>query len=615
MHNKYDINEYVVKLDKLGKIIIYLRKSREDIIDGRYASTEETLSRHEEQLQQWAENNLGYRIPEDYIFKEVVSGEKIKNRPEFQKVLKMIENDDIDGVLVVNCSRLSRGDLIDCGTIINTFEVTKTLVLTPPKIYNLKNKYDKRFFKDELLRGNEYLEQTKELLQNGRHWSTSIGKYIGSVAPYGYDRVTCKEMKVSDGKGFTLRPNDKAEIVKLMFDMYVDGAGCYKIASRLNEMNAPYIDDTPWERCKVQRILKNTTYYGYLTYGEYTTVEKMVNGETISQRRYNKDCPKYKGLHTPIVSKEQWDAVQSRLSVGEAPVRKGEETQNPLAGIVKCAICHRAMVRNADNRKYAKKRVNDLNKAELLQFLNEHKKKAKLSGRKLAVMLDVKTHYCHDWFGTNEARFHPNSPLFVSKWEDIKKALNITDNRFDKAVTEFKEVTRAPALVCSGHNCENTSARVHAVEEIVIEEVKKRFEDYTYFVDNYAVEITKKIASAKKTASSIDKDIALKEKQIRNAKIAYEKGIDSIEEYIDRKKELLSEIDALNEKKNKIVNADEEEKTITIKKSVPILKNVFESYNELSSGERNALLRTIIESIEYNRMGGGEIKLDICWLV
>ena len=145
--------------------------------------------------------------------------------------------------------------------------------------------------------------------------------------------------------------------------------------------------------------------------------------------------------------------------------------------------------------------------------------------------------------------------------------------------------------------------------------MKKRFEDYTYFVDNYAVEITKKIASAKKTAASIDKDIALKEKQIRNAKIAYEKGIDSIEEYIDRKKELLSEIDALNEKKNKIVNADEEEKTITIKKSVPILKNVFESYNELSSGERNALLRTIIESIEYNRMGGGEIKLDICWLV
>lgn len=77
---KYNLNDYRIEVDKLGKIIIYLRKSREDIIDGRYASTEETLARHEEQLQQWAEANLGYRIPENHIFKEVVSGEKIRNR-------------------------------------------------------------------------------------------------------------------------------------------------------------------------------------------------------------------------------------------------------------------------------------------------------------------------------------------------------------------------------------------------------------------------------------------------------------------------------------------------------------------------------------------------------
>lgn len=102
---------------------------------------------------------------------------------------------------------------------------------------------------------------------------------------------------------------------------------------------------------------------------------------------------------------------------------------------------------------------------------------------------------------------------------------------------------------------------------------------------------------------------------MKNAKIAFEKGIDSIEEYIDRKTELVAELEELKEKKRKAEEANEENDTETIKKSVPILKNVFDSYYELSTGERNTILRTIIESIEYTRIDGGEISLDICWLI
>ena len=612
---KYNLNDYRIEVDKLGKIIIYLRKSREDIIDGRYASTEETLARHEEQLQQWAEANLGYRIPENHIFKEVVSGEKIKNRPVFKEVLKMTETETIGGILCINVSRLSRGELKDCGTIIDTFSVTDTKILTPQKIYDLQNKYDKRFFKDEILRANDYLEMTKELLQNGRHWSTSIGKFVGSVAPFGYDRVTCKEMKVADEKGFTLRPNADAETVKQIFDMYTSGNGCYKIASHLNSTHTPYIDDKQWDRCIIQRILKNTTYCGFLTYGEITTVEKMIDGEKLTFRRKNNDCPIYKGLHTPVVSKEQFDIVQGKLKLGESPTRRGNETRNPLAGLVKCSVCNRAMVYNADSRESSKKRVHELDRNELLQFLNEHKKKAKLSARKLSEILNVKKHYCQDWFGGNVGRFHPNSPLFVSKWHEIKKAVNIETDKYDKAVTEFAPVTRETRLVCSGHSCAATSAVLSAVEKLVIEDVKKRFDDYTYFLDNYAVEITKKETAAKKAIKNIEKSIEQKEKQMKNAKIAFEKGIDSIEEYIDRKTELVAELEELKEKKRKAEEANEENDTETIKKSVPILKNVFNSYYELSTGERNTILRTIIESIEYTRIDGGEISLDICWLI
>lgn len=617
MRKPYDINDYAIKLDKLGKIIIYLRKSREDMIDGRYASDEETLSRHEEQLQQWAKNTLGYEIPPENIYKEVGSGEKIKTRPVFQEVLKQIENEDVDGVLVVNCSRLSRGDLIDCGTIIKTFEVTNTLVLTPPKVYNLNDKYDKRFFKDELLRGNDYLEQAKELLANGRHWSTSQGKFVGSVAPFGYDKVTCKEMNVADGKGFTLRPNANAEYVKLIFDMFCDGAGFHKIASHLKEINAPLLKNKEWDHCKVRNVLSSVTYCGYLTWGHRTKQERMIGGEIIEYRAKNDNCPIYKGLHTAIISESQYKQAQERAKIyGENPTRKDKDTKNPLAGVLKCGICGRAMLRNPHSNQATRKRKYALDKAELQQFMNQHKKALKLSNAEIARRLNIKKHYANEWFSNNPKKFYP-AELFIEKWEDIKELLQIKDNRFDKAITVFEDVKKPETLSCSGHRCENVSSNLNIVENKLIERIRDRVKDYRNFLDNYAEEIVKKAHTAEKASQNIDKKIAMVERQLKNARIAYEQEVDTLQEYIERKKELNAELDKLLEEKSNTTVEVEKEKTITIKKAVPKLEQVLNDYYELTAAERNALLKNIFESIEYvkEEKNSDDIKLDICWLI
>lgn len=617
MRKPYDINDYAIKLDKLGKIIIYLRKSREDMIDGRYASDEETLSRHEEQLQQWAEEKLGYRIPPENIYKEVGSGEKIKTRPVFQEVLKQIESEDVDAVLVVNCSRLSRGDLIDCGTIIKTFEVTNTLVLTPPKIYNLNDKYDKRFFKDELLRGNDYLEQAKELLANGRHWSTSQGKFVGSVAPFGYDKVTCKEMNVADGKGFTLRPNANAEYVKLIFDMFCNGAGFHKIASHLKEINAPLLKNKEWDHCKVRNVLSSVTYCGYLTWGHRIKQERMIGGEIIEYRAKNDNCPIYKGLHTAIISESQYKQAQERAKIyGENPTRKDKDTKNPLAGILKCGICGKAMLRNPHSNQATRKRKYALDKADLQQFMNQHKKALKLSNAEIARRLNIKKHYANEWFSNNPKKFYP-AELFVEKWEDIKELLQIKDSRFDKAITVFEDVKKPETLSCSGHRCENVSSNLHIVESKLIERIRDKVKDYRNFLDNYAEEIVKKAHTAEKASQNIDKKIAMVERQLKNARIAYEQEADTLQEYIERKKELNAELDKLLEEKANTTVEVEKEKTITIKKAVPKLEQVLNDYYELTAAERNALLKNIFESIEYvkEEKNSDDIKLDICWLI
>ena len=72
--------------------------------------------------------------------REVVSGESIEDRIEIKKVLLRMENADVIGVLVVDPQRLSRGDLEDCGRLINALKWTNTLVLTPMMTYDMSNK-------------------------------------------------------------------------------------------------------------------------------------------------------------------------------------------------------------------------------------------------------------------------------------------------------------------------------------------------------------------------------------------------------------------------------------------------------------------------------------------
>ncbi len=615
----YNINDYNIELNKLGKVIIYLRKSREDMIDGRYASDEETLSRHLGQLQEWSKRFLGYEIPEENIYKEVVSGEKISARPVFKEVLNLIEKDDsIDAILCINCSRLSRGDLVDCGNLINILEITNTLVLTPQKTYNLKNKYDKRFFKDELLRGNDYLEMVKELLSNGRHWSVSQGKYIASAAPFGYDKVTCKEMNVADGKGFTLRPNENAEYVKMIFQWYLDGIGTYHIASQLIDMNAPLVHEKEWNHCSVRRILTNPTYYGYLTYGKRPTKEKIIDGKVVQYRELDKNCPIYKGLHSPIISKEDFMVVQEKLKVNDPiPLRKSFQQKSSLSGLVKCAICGRAFVRMPKYNHITRKRRYQLNKDEFQAYLNEHKEKAGLTTADMMRLLDIPKFRAYEWFGNNHRKFYP-SDYFVSRWDDIKKILNIKDGKYEDIVLEYEDVVKKESLVCSAHKCTNVSTNFEVVENMILDEIKKRYENFSYYLENYEEEYTKVIKANKKNSENIDKKIALIQKQLKNAKIAYEQEVDSLQEYIERKKELNEELELLIKKKDEIGKDDEEDKIITIKKSIPILKNVFENYYKLSVVERNELLKTIIESVMYlktERYNDDSIKLDICWII
>lgn len=599
----YNMNDYHIELDKLGKVIIYLRKSREEMSDFKQ-STEETLARHEEILQKWAKANLGYEIPKEYIFREVVSGETIEDRPAFKEVLKLIDNGDVDGLLVVEPERTTRGDLIDCGTVIRSLKLTNTLCITPVKIFNLNVEYDERMFKDQLLRGNDYLEYTKRILRRGKNLSAEQGKFLGSVPPYGYDRIKCAELGVADRKGWTLIPNDNSDIVRMIFNMAEEGIGVDRIAKHLINIEAPLPHSANWNDSTIKCILNNEVYFGVIAWGKVRTITKLIDGTPTKKQVKQKEYPIYRGLHQPIITKELFDKVQEGLAGRyKNPIPKGEVFKNPLGGICKCGNCGRAMIQNSHNGDVFKKRKYEVDKEKLYNLLQSQRKALKIPIAEINRQMG-----CNPFKGGfyyifapkfNEKKFYLGD-LLTNNWFKLKSLLKIETDEFDKPLTEFEEVVKPTTLLCN-EGCGIPSSKLYLVEEKVVDSLKELLKDYHVYLDGYEEEYEKVVRSNSKSLKSIEKELEKKQMQLTRAKELVEQGIYSPQEFLERKKELNSVIEKLTLEKTIISNHKEEDKVIKIKKAIPSLEKILDNYYSMPMEERNNSLKFVIDKIVYNK--------------
>ena len=324
---------------KPDEILVYLRKSR---ADDPLLSVEDVLAKHETILDEWAEKNLSGPIPAENRFKEVVSGESIADRTEFQKVLKAIESPKIKAVLVVEISRLGRPDMEEIGKITKIFRYTDTLVITPMKTFDIKNEYDRDMFERELKRGNEYLEYTKKLLSRGRELSVRSGNYVCSKPIFGYDKIT-----IMDGKRKcpTLSINEEqANIVRMVFDSYVNkNIGTQTIANRLNDMGVKPPQTERWSADTIRNMLENPHYTGKVQWNERKAVLVVDNGEFRKTRpkTTNGEYMLCEGRHEAIISEELFNAAQAKRGRSHRTCAN-KELRNPLASLLYCE-CGRSM--------------------------------------------------------------------------------------------------------------------------------------------------------------------------------------------------------------------------------------------------------------------------------
>lgn len=324
------------------KIALYLRKSRADEEMERQGQGE-TLSKHRKALLKIAKER-NFNIVE--IKEEIVSGESLFHRPKMLELLKEVESKLYEGVLVMDMQRLGRGDMQDQGLILKTFKDSNTKIITPQKTYDLSNDFDEEYSEFESFMSRKELKMINRRMQGGRVRSIEDGNYLGTNPPIGYDIDFI-------GRSRTLKPNAQADIIRMIFDMYVNGKGAGMIAEELNNLGYRTTNGNIFERTSICFIIKNLVYIGKLTWKKKESKKSVTEGKRRDTKtRDKKDWIIVDGKHTGLIEESVFYAAQEIINGKyHVPYQLVNGMANPLAGVIICGICGSKMVL----RKYGKK--------------------------------------------------------------------------------------------------------------------------------------------------------------------------------------------------------------------------------------------------------------------
>jgi len=327
----------------LDKYAIYLRKSRADL-DAEALGEGETLARHKKILTELAARKGLYV---EKIYQEIVSGETIEARPQIQQLIKDCYAGLYRGIIIVEVTRLSRGNQGDAQTIMDCLKYANKnnglLVITPTKVYDVAhNSDDEEYMEFELFMSRREYKMIKKRMDRGRKQAVVEGNYMGSYRPYGYDILKTRTSR-------TLVPNEEeAPIVKQIFELAVEknySAG--KIARTLTAMGVPtYRNEQEWSGATVKTILMNPTYMGKVRWNDRMQVKTMVNGELVASRprsNHTDHYMEYEGKHKKyaLVDEATFQAAKSKYYSDKT--KADFKLQNPLAGIFRCKECGKMM--------------------------------------------------------------------------------------------------------------------------------------------------------------------------------------------------------------------------------------------------------------------------------
>ncbi|WP_024860205.1 recombinase family protein [Ruminococcus flavefaciens] len=259
-----------------------------------------------------------------------ISGTKADAREGLQALLYACRTGSVDYVLTKSISRFSR-NTSDCLSLV------RELLSYNIPIYFEKENIDTGSMESELILSvlSSMAQSESESISKNVKWSVKKrmeeGTFVFGYLPYGYTK---------DAAGNMVIDPVESEIVRLIFDLALNGMGTYKIAQLLDKRKVPTRKGGKWSGSTVKGILVNEKYYGAAAFQKTYTDSNF--------RRHNNhgevDSFIAEDHHEAIISKEDFDRVQVMIQkhIDEHGIVKDMgkyHNKYPFSGIIICGEC------------------------------------------------------------------------------------------------------------------------------------------------------------------------------------------------------------------------------------------------------------------------------------
>ena len=375
-------------------------KEENEIICGLYprVSTEDqsrfghSLDEQEDRLRKLCEFK-GYKIYK--VYREEGVSAKNTNRPKFKEMIQDMKDGKINKIIVYKLDRLTRS-IKDLETICTLLEDYHCDLESVAEEINTGNANGKFFIRMLTILAQLEIERTSERTKFGLVGAAKKGHISGKPA-LGYTKK---------GKSKKLVIDDlEAEVVKRIFNMYLEGSSVCYICEKFNEEN---VLNRHWATTTVDKILSNKIYIGNIEHG----------------KRDKKNAQIFENVVPTIIDKTTFDCVQKRKEKNLKNFKR-KRTYIFMQKIL-CPKCNKIMGGESstsgtgDKHIYykcncCKKRISEKKiEKELLKFLND--------------MLD--------FFLIVDNSFKPSMcrdiELEITKYEKMKDELNDKVSRIKK---------------------------------------------------------------------------------------------------------------------------------------------------------------------------------------
>lgn len=300
-------------------VAVYIRVSTTD-------QTEFSPTAQLKAIKKFAKDN-GYEIDSKYIYKdEGISGRKAEKRPAFMEMIKTAKTkprSPFSKILVHKFDRFARNredsvvykSLLKKECNVDVISITETLsddkfsVILEAMLEAMAEYYSLNL-SDEVYKG------MTEKAKRGE---------IQTGAPYGY--------KVIDGN-FVIDESE-ARIVKYIYNEFDKGISFKQIVRNLSKLNIKTKKGNPFEVRRIDYILRNPTYKGYLLWAPGSKHNK----ENLDYRYENGIYEK--GNFEPIIDEEQFDRIQLKIQKQKEKYKyiKKDIKQDWIRRLVKCSTC------------------------------------------------------------------------------------------------------------------------------------------------------------------------------------------------------------------------------------------------------------------------------------